>query len=120
MADVNIEQKVAQLRFLLNALKLQKPEKSLRKRAGKKWIKVHVHYLELIEKLNEARELLIISLQCLIETVELVIHDQGKEERYKSRYKKLRERVTDQDKINQELYESFKQITKLMELGISH
>lgn len=119
MADVDIVQKVGQLRFLLNALKLQKPEKSLRKRAGKKWVKVHVHYLELIEKVNEASELLKVSLQCLIETVELVIKDQGKEERYKSRYKKLRERVTDQDRINRELYESFKQITKLMEIAVS-
>ncbi len=114
MSDVDIEHKIAQLRFILSAMKLEKPIKPLRRRVSKKYQKVQAHYLQVIEKCNQQREALQYSLQCVIETVENVIVYKQKE----LKTEELENQIKEQRELNIKLYKSFKELKNIMRKAI--
>jgi len=116
MTDVefDIQLKIAQLRFILNAIKMDKPVKPVRRRVSKKYKKIQEHYIEVIEDFNQQREALKGSLQCVIELIELILADQLKELKTEA----LEEQVQAQRELNIKLYKSFGELKSIMRIAI--
>lgn len=114
MSEVDIDMNLAKLRFMLSAIKLEKPVKPLRRRVSKKYQKVQAHYLEIIEKYNERREAHKLSLQIIIETVEHVNASKIKE----LKTEELEEQVQGQREVNIQLYRAFAELKKIMRIAI--
>lgn len=115
MSDIDIAVNIGKLRFLLTAIKLEKPIKPIRRRVSKKYRKVQEHYLEVIDKYNQDREALKYALQCVIEIVELVRSYQLKE----LKTDELEKQVNEQRELNIKLYKSFRELKAIMRIAIS-
>jgi hypothetical protein len=115
MSDSEITKQIAQMKFFKQSYKLQKPKKPLHgnRRVSKKYQKIHEDYLATIEELNTQREASKLAYEIIINCVEYII----KIPDYISKIETQRKQIDEQRKIHLNLYKSFKEVTKLLEIG---
>lgn len=105
---------LSRLRFILNAIVLDKPKKPIRRRVSKKYRKIQEHYIEIIEEYNQQREALKMALRCVIESVESILAYQLEE----LKTEELKKQVKEQRETNIKLYKSFKELKNIMKTAI--